>query len=200
MIFHVYIYFLFSKNYWFIVWFLLQHITPLWSLVLRQRIRILFIQQVNLGLKGGFFFFFQMLNLGRGRTQPRSTRSMSLGGGIWFMLALIWIYYNVKLFLQVFCFFWMLSGYIWVCFFVKFMLELYIYIYLVNLLSGFSGFHVWCFSTLILVGMDYPDPKKKSSFVGKILLAAALTALCILMLKHSPSFNTPSPVTPLSYV
>lgn len=53
---------------------------------------------------------------------------------------------------------------------------------------------------VILVGMDYPDPKKKSSFVGKILLAAALTALCILMLKHSPSFNTPSPVTPLSYV
>nr|POE57360.1 udp-arabinose 4-epimerase 1 [Quercus suber] len=44
-----------------------------------------------------------------------------------------------------------------------------------------------------LGGMDYPDPKKKSSFVGKILLAAALTALCILMLKQSPSFNSPSP-------
>ncbi|XP_062161325.1 UDP-arabinose 4-epimerase 1 [Alnus glutinosa] len=62
-----------------------------------------------------------MLNFGRPRTQPRSTRSMSLGG------------------------------------------------------------------------MDYPDPKKKSNFVGKILLAAVLTALCILVLKQSSSFNTPSP-------
>lgn len=53
---------------------------------------------------------------------------------------------------------------------------------------------------VILVGMDYPDPKKKSSFVGKILLAAALTALCIIMLKQSPSFNSPSPVTPFSYI
>ncbi|KAM7500452.1 hypothetical protein LguiA_024866 [Lonicera macranthoides] len=43
-----------------------------------------------------------------------------------------------------------------------------------------------------LGGMDYVDPKKKNNFVGKILLAAALTALCILMLKQSPSFNTPS--------
>lgn len=48
------------------------------------------------------------------------------------------------------------------------------------------------------VAMDYPDPKKKSSFVGKIILAAALTALCILMLKQSPSFNTPSMV--ISYL
>jgi len=47
--------------------------------------------------------------------------------------------------------------------------------------------------SLSLGGMDYPDPKKKSSFVGKILLAAALTALCIIMLKQSPSFNSPSP-------
>lgn len=62
-----------------------------------------------------------MLNFGRSRTQPRSTRSMSLGG------------------------------------------------------------------------MDYPDPKKKSNFVGKILLAAVLTTLCILVLKQSSSFNTPSP-------
>ncbi|KAJ4702827.1 UDP-arabinose 4-epimerase 1 [Melia azedarach] len=42
-------------------------------------------------------------------------------------------------------------------------------------------------------GLDYPDPKRKGNFVGKILLAAALTALCIIMLKHSPTFNTPSP-------
>ncbi|CAK9179052.1 unnamed protein product [Ilex paraguariensis] len=40
--------------------------------------------------------------------------------------------------------------------------------------------------------MDYADPKKKSNLVGKILLAAALTALCILVLKHSSTFNTPS--------
>lgn len=44
-----------------------------------------------------------------------------------------------------------------------------------------------------LGGIDYVDPKKKSNFVGKILLAAALTALCILMLKQSPRFNSPSP-------
>lgn len=44
--------------------------------------------------------------------------------------------------------------------------------------------------------MDYADPKRKSNFVGKILLAAALTALCIIMLKQSPTFNTPSPVIP----
>lgn len=44
-----------------------------------------------------------------------------------------------------------------------------------------------------LGGMDYMDPKKKSGFVGKILLAAVLTALCILMLKQSPTFNSPSP-------
>lgn len=48
---------------------------------------------------------------------------------------------------------------------------------------------------VILVGMDYPDTKKKSSFVGKILLVAALTALCILMLKQSSTFNSPSPVS-----
>ncbi|KAI7980282.1 UDP-arabinose 4-epimerase 1 [Camellia lanceoleosa] len=44
-----------------------------------------------------------------------------------------------------------------------------------------------------LGGIDYVDPKKKSNFVGKILLAAALTALCIFMLKQSPRFNSPSP-------
>ncbi|KAK3172228.1 hypothetical protein Dsin_032841 [Dipteronia sinensis] len=39
-------------------------------------------------------------------------------------------------------------------------------------------------------GLEYADPKKKGNLVGKILLAAALTALCIIMLKQSPSFNT----------
>lgn len=46
--------------------------------------------------------------------------------------------------------------------------------------------------SMSLGGMDYADPKKKSNFVGKILMAAVLTALCILMLKQSPNFNTPS--------
>ncbi|XP_076926215.1 UDP-arabinose 4-epimerase 1-like [Bidens hawaiensis] len=44
-----------------------------------------------------------------------------------------------------------------------------------------------------LGGMDFADPKKKNGAVGKILLAAGLTALCILILKQSPSFNSPSP-------
>ncbi|XP_022720863.1 UDP-arabinose 4-epimerase 1-like isoform X2 [Durio zibethinus] len=41
-------------------------------------------------------------------------------------------------------------------------------------------------------GMEYPDPKRKSNFLGKVLLAAILTALCIMMLKQSPSFSAPS--------
>ncbi|XP_050224236.1 UDP-arabinose 4-epimerase 1 [Mercurialis annua] len=44
-----------------------------------------------------------------------------------------------------------------------------------------------------LGGLDYADPKRKNNVVGKILLAAALTALCIIMLKQSPTFNAPSP-------
>ncbi|XP_022954932.1 UDP-arabinose 4-epimerase 1-like [Cucurbita moschata] len=43
-------------------------------------------------------------------------------------------------------------------------------------------------------GMDYPDPKRKSNFVGKIILAASLTAICIIMLKQSPNFSTPTPL------
>ena len=42
--------------------------------------------------------------------------------------------------------------------------------------------------------MDYVDPKRKGNFVGKVFLAAALTALCIIMIKKSPSLNPPSPV------
>ncbi|XP_039016605.1 UDP-arabinose 4-epimerase 1-like [Hibiscus syriacus] len=41
-------------------------------------------------------------------------------------------------------------------------------------------------------GVEYHDPKRKSNFVGKILMAATLTALCIIMLKKSPTFGTPS--------
>ncbi|PKI75237.1 hypothetical protein CRG98_004388, partial [Punica granatum] len=40
--------------------------------------------------------------------------------------------------------------------------------------------------------MDYPDLKRKNGYVGKIILAASLTVLCIIMLKQSPSFNTSS--------
>ncbi|KAL3344182.1 hypothetical protein AABB24_023558 [Solanum stoloniferum] len=40
--------------------------------------------------------------------------------------------------------------------------------------------------------MPLVDPKKKNNFVGKILMAAILTALCILMLKQSPDFNSPT--------
>lgn len=43
-----------------------------------------------------------------------------------------------------------------------------------------------------LGGMEYADPKKKSNLCGKILMVSTLTALCILMLKQSPNFNTPS--------
>lgn len=44
------------------------------------------------------------------------------------------------------------------------------------------------------VGLDYADPKKKNNYLGKFLLTASLTALCIFMLKQSPTFNTPSVV------
>ncbi|KAJ9163165.1 hypothetical protein P3X46_022864 [Hevea brasiliensis] len=47
--------------------------------------------------------------------------------------------------------------------------------------------------SMSLGGLDYADPKRKSNYVGKILLAASLTALCIILLKQSPTFNTPSP-------
>ncbi|WCJ24396.1 UDP-glucose 4-epimerase [Euphorbia peplus] len=43
-----------------------------------------------------------------------------------------------------------------------------------------------------LGGLDYADPKRKGNVAGKIILAAALTALCIIMLKQSPTFSTPS--------
>ncbi|PSS19227.1 UDP-arabinose 4-epimerase [Actinidia chinensis var. chinensis] len=48
-------------------------------------------------------------------------------------------------------------------------------------------------SSMALGGMDYVDPKKRSNYVGKILLAATLTALCILILKKSSGFSSPSP-------
>lgn len=44
------------------------------------------------------------------------------------------------------------------------------------------------------------DPKKKTSYIAKILMAAVLTALCILMLKQSPSFNAPSVVCTVIFI
>ncbi|MCI18350.1 UDP-arabinose 4-epimerase 1-like, partial [Trifolium medium] len=41
--------------------------------------------------------------------------------------------------------------------------------------------------------MDYVDQKRKGNFIGKVFLVAALTTLCILVIKRSPSFTTPSP-------
>ncbi|CAN1226323.1 UDP-arabinose 4-epimerase 1 [Linum grandiflorum] len=47
-------------------------------------------------------------------------------------------------------------------------------------------------SYLVIVGMDYPDPKRKGNFVAKVALAAILTAVCILVLNRS-SFNYTTP-------
>ncbi|XP_042028797.1 UDP-arabinose 4-epimerase 1-like isoform X2 [Salvia splendens] len=46
--------------------------------------------------------------------------------------------------------------------------------------------------SMSLGGMEYADPKKKNNFCGKILMVSTLTALCILMLRHSPTLNTPT--------
>lgn len=54
---------------------------------------------------------------------------------------------------------------------------------------------VYDYESFMPAGLDYADPKRKGNFVGKILLAASLTALCIIMLKQSPSFSVPSKVT-----
>jgi UDP-arabinose 4-epimerase len=41
-------------------------------------------------------------------------------------------------------------------------------------------------------GMEYLEPKRKSNVMGKIILVVSLTALCIFMLKHAPSFTSPT--------
>ncbi|XP_050894972.1 UDP-arabinose 4-epimerase 1 isoform X3 [Lathyrus oleraceus] len=41
--------------------------------------------------------------------------------------------------------------------------------------------------------MDYADPKRKGNLVGKVFLAAALTTICIFMIKRSPSLYSPNP-------
>lgn len=48
-------------------------------------------------------------------------------------------------------------------------------------LHGSEGSH--------LTGMDYSDSRQKPHFLGKVLMAAILTALCIFVLKQSPSFS-----------
>ncbi|CAI0546086.1 unnamed protein product [Linum tenue] len=48
-----------------------------------------------------------------------------------------------------------------------------------------------------LGGMDYPDPKRKGNFVGKVALAAIMTTVCILVLKKS-SFNYATPMIQFS--
>ncbi|XLT06186.1 hypothetical protein HN51_044935, partial [Arachis hypogaea] len=45
----------------------------------------------------------------------------------------------------------------------------------------------------IRLGLDYADPKRKGNFLGKVFLAAGLTALCIIMIKQSPSLSSTSP-------
>ncbi|MCH97540.1 UDP-arabinose 4-epimerase 1-like, partial [Trifolium medium] len=36
-------------------------------------------------------------------------------------------------------------------------------------------------------------PKRKGNFVGKVFIAAVLTTICIIMIKRSPTLNSPSP-------
>lgn len=43
----------------------------------------------------------------------------------------------------------------------------------------------YCF----LSGMDYSETHRKPQFLGKLVIAVILTALCILILKQSPSFS-----------
>ncbi|KAH9606938.1 hypothetical protein KSS87_009333 [Heliosperma pusillum] len=46
--------------------------------------------------------------------------------------------------------------------------------------------------SLPLVGMDFADSKRKGNVIGKILVATGLFAFCLLMVKQSPTFNSPS--------
>ncbi|KAF8649914.1 hypothetical protein HU200_064178 [Digitaria exilis] len=46
----------------------------------------------------------------------------------------------------------------------------------------------------ILSGMDFADSRRKPNFTGKIAVAAALTVMCIIVLKQSPGFSGTSVV------
>ncbi|XLS58261.1 hypothetical protein HN51_008016 [Arachis hypogaea] len=50
-----------------------------------------------------------------------------------------------------------------------------------------------CHSSPRSPSLDYADPKWKGNFLGKVFLAAGLTALCIIMIKQSPSLSSTSP-------
>ncbi|XLT29039.1 hypothetical protein HN873_060331 [Arachis hypogaea] len=50
-----------------------------------------------------------------------------------------------------------------------------------------------CHSSPRSPSLDYADPKRKGNFLGKVFLAAGLTALCIIMIKQSPSLSSTSP-------
>jgi len=42
--------------------------------------------------------------------------------------------------------------------------------------------------------MDFADSRRKPNFTGKIAVVAALTVMCIIVLKQSPSFSGTSVV------
>ncbi|GJN26444.1 hypothetical protein PR202_gb14372 [Eleusine coracana subsp. coracana] len=44
----------------------------------------------------------------------------------------------------------------------------------------------------IFSGMDFTDSRRKPTFTGKIAVAAALTVMCIIVLKQSPGFGSTS--------
>ncbi|XP_042944378.1 UDP-arabinose 4-epimerase 1-like isoform X3 [Carya illinoinensis] len=48
-------------------------------------------------------------------------------------------------------------------------------------------------------GMDYPDPKKKSNFVGRIIWVAAFIVIFIMVLKLSTNFNSACPMSNDAY-
>ncbi|GJN01744.1 hypothetical protein PR202_ga19034 [Eleusine coracana subsp. coracana] len=43
-----------------------------------------------------------------------------------------------------------------------------------------------------ILGMDFTDSRRKPTFTGKIAVAAALTVMCIIVLKQSPGFGSTS--------
>jgi hypothetical protein len=47
---------------------------------------------------------------------------------------------------------------------------------------------------VIFSGMDFAGSRRKSNFTGKITVAAALTVMCIIVLKQSPGFSSSSVV------
>ena len=47
---------------------------------------------------------------------------------------------------------------------------------------------------IAIAGMDFGDVRRKPNFAGKVAVAAALTVMCILVLKQSPGFGGTSVV------